>query len=78
VANDLARQVAGGERRISGLMIESHLQPGRQELKPGVPLQHGLSITDGCIGWAQTEEVLRMLAAASRRRSELPLSQAGS
>ena len=68
VARDLARQVVGGERRILGVMIESHLQPGRQDLKPGVPLAPGVSITDGCIGWEQTEEVLRELGAASRRR----------
>ena len=71
VAKDVARQVAGGERRILGLMIESHLQAGRQDLKPGVALQHGVSITDGCIGWSQTEEVLRALAAASRARRTL-------
>ena len=67
VARDVARQVAGGERRILGLMIESHLGEGRQDLQPGVALRHGVSITDGCIGWEQTEEVLRELAAASRR-----------
>ncbi|MDB5861107.1 MAG: phospho-2-dehydro-3-deoxyheptonate aldolase [Ramlibacter sp.] len=71
VASEIARQVAGGEQRILGLMIESHLQPGRQELKPGVPLQHGVSITDGCIGWKQTEEVLRALGAASCARRNL-------
>jgi 3-deoxy-7-phosphoheptulonate synthase len=50
------------------VMIESHLQPGRQDLKPGVPLAAGVSITDGCIGWEQTEEVLRELAAAAGQR----------
>jgi len=68
VARELARQIAGGERRILGVMIESHLHPGRQDLKPGVPPAPGVSITDGCIGWEQTEEVLRELAAAARRR----------
>lgn len=68
VAQDLAAQVARGDRRILGLMIESHLEPGRQDLRPGVPLRHGVSITDGCIGWAQTEAVLRELAAAARTR----------
>jgi 3-deoxy-7-phosphoheptulonate synthase len=67
VARAIAQQVAGGERRILGLMIESHLQAGRQDLKPGVPLQPGVSITDGCIGWEQTEEILRELAIASRK-----------
>jgi 3-deoxy-7-phosphoheptulonate synthase len=67
VARDVARQMKGGEQRILGLMIESHLNAGRQDLKPGVPLQPGVSITDGCIGWEQTEEILRELAAARQR-----------
>jgi len=68
VAHDVASQVAGGERRIVGVMIESHLEEGRQELKPGVPLKHGVSITDACIGFAQTVPVLEELAAAVRGR----------
>jgi 3-deoxy-7-phosphoheptulonate synthase len=68
VARDVARQLAAGERRIFGVMLESHLHEGRQELKPGVPLQPGVSITDGCLGWERTEEVLRELAAAVRQR----------
>jgi 3-deoxy-7-phosphoheptulonate synthase len=68
VARDLAEQVAGGESRILGLMIESHLREGRQELKSGRPLARGVSITDGCIGWEETEMLLRLLAAASRKR----------
>ena len=59
---------ACGERRILGTMIESHLHEGRQDLKPGVALQPGMSITDACIGWEQTESVLRELAAAVRAR----------
>src|SRR3954469_14139476 len=70
VARELARQLAAGERRILGIMIESHLREGRQDLKPGVPLQPGVSITDGCIGWDATETVLRELAAAVRTRRE--------
>ncbi|MEW6703804.1 MAG: 3-deoxy-7-phosphoheptulonate synthase [Pseudomonadota bacterium] len=68
VAADLSRQIAGGERRIIGVMIESHLEEGRQDLKPGVPLKGGVSITDACIGWAQTEPVLQQLAEAVRQR----------
>jgi 3-deoxy-7-phosphoheptulonate synthase len=68
VAHDLAQQVAGGEQRILGVMIESHLHEGRQDLKPGVPIARGVSITDGCIGWDRTEEVLRELAGAARQR----------
>lgn len=67
VARDVAKQLAGGERRILGVMIESHLREGKQELKPGSPLQPGVSITDGCIGWEQTETLLRELAAAVRQ-----------
>jgi 3-deoxy-7-phosphoheptulonate synthase len=68
VARDLARQLAAGEGRILGVMIESHLHEGKQELRPGVPLKPGVSITDGCIGWEQTETSLRELAAAVRSR----------
>jgi 3-deoxy-7-phosphoheptulonate synthase len=66
VAGELAGQIAKGEKRILGLMVESHLNPGRQDLLPGVPLQRGVSITDGCIGWEQTQVVLRGLAQANR------------
>ena len=68
VANDLAEQLAAGEQRIVGVMIESHLEAGRQDLKPGVPLRHGVSITDACLSWAQTEPVLHSLAEAVRKR----------
>jgi 3-deoxy-7-phosphoheptulonate synthase len=68
VAQDLAAQLSGGERRIIGVMIESHLEEGRQDLKPGVPLRRGVSITDACISWAQTEPVLETLAEAVRLR----------
>ena len=68
VAHDVAAQVAAGERRIIGVMIESHLEEGRQELIPGVPLKHGVSITDACISFAQTVPVLQALAAAVRAR----------
>ena len=68
VADDVGNQVAGGEARIMGLMIESHLNAGRQELQPGVPLEYGKSITDACIGWNETIDVLRGLARAVQRR----------
>ncbi|KQP45551.1 3-deoxy-7-phosphoheptulonate synthase [Pseudorhodoferax sp. Leaf274] len=75
VAEDVARRIAAGERRITGLMIESHLEEGRQDLKPGEPLRYGVSVTDACIGWAQTEPVLRQLAEAVRqRRAATPAS----
>jgi 3-deoxy-7-phosphoheptulonate synthase len=68
VAQDLAGQLARGEQRIVGVMVESHLEAGRQDLKPGVPLKRGVSITDACLSWAQTEPVLDVLADAVRRR----------
>lgn len=70
VANDIAAQLSDGERRIVGVMVESHLEAGRQDLKPGVPLRYGVSITDACLSWAQTEPVLDTLAQAVRRRRQ--------
>jgi 3-deoxy-7-phosphoheptulonate synthase len=72
VASEMADQIAAGEHRVLGLMIESHLKPGRQELRPGVPLERGISITDGCIGWEQTQGVLRRLAEACAERRKRP------
>ncbi|QRF63175.1 3-deoxy-7-phosphoheptulonate synthase (plasmid) [Variovorax paradoxus] len=71
VAEDVAAQIAGGERRITGLMIESHLEEGRQDLQPGVALKRGVSITDACIGFAQTVPVLEGLASAVKARRRL-------
>ena len=68
VAADIARQIEGGERRITGVMVESHLHEGRQDLKPGVAPAHGVSITDACIGWDDTAPLLRALAAAVQAR----------
>jgi 3-deoxy-7-phosphoheptulonate synthase len=68
VAADVAGQVAGGDERIFGVMIESHLNPGRQDLVAGKPLAYGVSITDGCIGWDETVPTLHSLAAAVRAR----------
>jgi 3-deoxy-7-phosphoheptulonate synthase len=68
VAREVARQVATGEDRIFGLMVESNLKAGRQDLVPGKPLVYGQSITDGCIGWEETVPLLRNLADAVRQR----------
>ena len=68
VAADVASQVAAGDRRIIGLMIESHLNEGRQDIIAGQPLRHGVSVTDACISFAQTVPVLQSLAAAVRAR----------
>jgi 3-deoxy-7-phosphoheptulonate synthase len=68
VARDVGAQIAAGDERIFGVMIESHLKPGRQDLTPGVPLQYGVSITDACIGWDDTVIALDGLAEAVRKR----------
>ena len=70
IADELAQRIASGERRMFGLMIESHLEPGRQDLVAGARLRPGVSITDACLGFAQTVPVLRGLAqaVAARRR----------
>jgi 3-deoxy-7-phosphoheptulonate synthase len=64
VVADIAQQVAGGERRIIGVMIESHLVAGRQDVVDGKPLIYGQSITDGCIDWETTVTSLEQLADA--------------
>ncbi len=68
VAANIGGQLASGEQRIFGMMIESHLVGGRQDLKPGVALTYGQSITDGCIGWDDTVGVLDTLAEGVRAR----------
>jgi 3-deoxy-7-phosphoheptulonate synthase len=68
VGRDVARQVAAGDARIFGIMMESHLKAGRQDLMPGKPLQYGVSITDGCLGWEESLDVLTELADAVRSR----------
>jgi 3-deoxy-7-phosphoheptulonate synthase len=68
VAGEVAAQVAAGDARITGVMIESHLEEGRQDIVPGQSLQPGVSVTDACISFAQTVPVLEQLAAAVRAR----------
>ena len=68
VAGDVAAQVAAGDARITGVMIESHLEEGRQDIVPGQSLQPGVSVTDACISFAQTVPVLEQLATAVRAR----------
>ncbi|SFB83324.1 3-deoxy-D-arabinoheptulosonate-7-phosphate synthase [Polaromonas sp. OV174] len=68
VAADVASQVAAGDARIMGVMIESHLHEGRQDIVPGQSLKHGVSVTDACISFEQTVPVLQGLAAAVRAR----------
>ena len=68
VVADIARQVAGGDGRIIGVMVESHLVGGRQDLVPGKPLTYGQSITDGCLAWEPSVHLLELLAEAVRQR----------
>jgi 3-deoxy-7-phosphoheptulonate synthase len=68
VARAVAAQLAAGAAEIMGVMIESHLVEGRQDLVPGRAPAHGQSITDACLGWEATVPVLEELAAAVRRR----------
>jgi len=68
VARAVADQVGGGDDRIFGAMVESHLKEGRQDLVPGKPLEYGKSITDACLGWEDTVTVLDILAQAVRER----------
>ncbi|HSI38368.1 MAG TPA: 3-deoxy-7-phosphoheptulonate synthase AroG [Methylotenera sp.] len=70
VAQDVAAQISAGEARIMGLMVESHLNEGRQEHTPGCELEYGKSITDACIGWQDTVELLENLAASVRARRQ--------
>lgn len=72
VARDIAGQIAGGSRQVFGLMVESHLHAGAQKFTPGqddpAALAYGQSITDACLGWDRSLEVLEVLSQAVQRR----------
>ena len=68
VAKNIAAQVGEGSSKVVGVMVESHLVEGRQELHPGKPLQFGQSITDACLGWDDSVALLDTLAEAVRAR----------
>lgn len=68
VAQDVATQIAAGDARIIGLMLESHLHAGKQDHTPGCELEYGKSITDGCLGWEDSLQTLELLAKAVRER----------
>lgn len=70
VAANVAAQIADGEARITGVMIESHIHEGRQDIVAGQPLQYGVSLTDACLSMEQTVPVLNSLAQAVRSRRE--------
>ncbi len=75
VTRDVAAQVAAGDARIAGVMIESHLAAGRQDLVEGQPLVYGQSITDGCIDWDSSVELLEELALAVEARRRVRAAQ---
>jgi 3-deoxy-7-phosphoheptulonate synthase len=68
VCADIGSQLAAGDSRIVGVMVESHLMAGRQDLVPGKELVYGQSVTDGCIDWEQSLQVLEGLAEAVKQR----------
>jgi 3-deoxy-7-phosphoheptulonate synthase len=68
VARDVAEQLSDGESRIFGVMVESHLVAGRQDLVAGRPLAYGQSLTDACLGWEDTVAVLDLLAEGVAER----------
>jgi len=70
VAKDIAEQLAAGSHEIFGVMIESNLNEGRQDLVEGQAdkLKYGVSITDACVNWAQTEEILKTLSDGVKAR----------
>ena len=70
VGDDVGRQIASGDERIIGIMIESHLVAGRQDVVSDKELVYGLSITDACIGWDESETLLHTLAKSVRERRE--------
>jgi len=70
VAEDVCGQIAAKQQAIFGVMVESHLVEGRQDLNPGHPLSYGQSITDACIGWDDTEKLLSMLNDSVLKRRQ--------
>jgi len=73
VFTEVVRNFASGQKAILGVMIESNLHPGKQTWMQGAPLEYGVSITDGCIGWDETE---RMLADAADLLSRTGIDRA--
>lgn len=76
VCENVVAQISQGENRIMGVMLESHLVEGRQDVIAGQSLTYGQSITDACISWEATETCLRDLAVAVRNRREINTQQA--
>jgi len=70
VVDDIAAQIAGGSGCIAGVMVESNLVGGRQDLIAGQPLRYGQSVTDGCIDWDTSVMVLKTLSEAVKARRQ--------
>lgn len=68
VIDNVATQIAAGDNRIMGVMIESHIHEGRQDIIEGQPLQYGVSLTDACLSFEQTAPLLQQLARAVQNR----------
>ena len=77
VLADICEQLAAGERHITGVMVESHINAGRQDVPPEGPaaLKHGVSITDACVDWDTTVKMLDELNEAVGKRREKLLEQ---
>lgn len=75
VAQDVAGQIRQGDKRIIGAMVESHLVGGRQDVEEGKPLTYGQSITDACLGWDHSVELLHELAGAVQGRRSATLNK---
>ena len=76
VCRDIAAQIGDGESRIIGVMMESNLVEGRQDVVKGQALTYGQSITDACIAWETTEVLLQELAEAVKQRREVVTQEA--
>ena len=71
VCRDIIHQIKTGQDNIIGVMIESHLVEGRQDYQVGAELTYGQSITDACLGWGESEMLLRELAAGVRAKRKI-------
>mgnify|MGYP002525978197 FL=1 len=70
VGADISRQIESGSESVFGVMIESHLNEGNQKVGPLSSLEYGVSITDSCLGWGDTEALLRSLAKSINKRNK--------
>lgn len=72
VGEEVGEQIAQGDRRLFGVMVESHIHPGSQKLEPGKTLAYGQSITDACLGWDDSRLLVEQLAQCVRNRRTVP------